>query len=154
MSNAATQIRKDLKAAGFASRSISVKTSKTGSVRVEIKDASIPAEKVKEIAYRQQKIDRCETTGEILSGGNTFVFVGYARGALKVAGEELTVELQKGRRHFGNLEVDGVGQACVWGVWIRGEVGRFVQQISPNDGEALAKILAERGELQGWQKKV
>jgi len=42
---------------------------------VVIKDESIDKEAVEKIAYPFEEVDRCEVTGEVLAGGNTFVFV-------------------------------------------------------------------------------
>lgn len=148
MSNAAQSIRNDLKAAGYALRAFSIRSARTGSVTVEIKDASIPKSRITEIACRHEKIDR-DGSGEILSGGNTFVSVNYAREALEAAGVELTARLRAGERSFSGLHVDadGADAAHTWHVWSNGAVGRHLRQISPFDGEALAGVLAERGEL-------
>jgi hypothetical protein len=149
MSNAAVLIRNDLKAAGYALRAFSIRTAATGSVTVEIRDASIPKSKITEIACRYESISRDTATGEILSGGNTFISVRYARAALQAAGVELTARLRCGERTFASVHVDGEGAdaAHTWHVWSNGAVGRHLLQISPFDGEALAQLLAERGEL-------
>ena len=68
----------DLKAAGYNSRQVSVKHK--GAYYVTIRDASIPGEQIREIAERHERITRDEGTGEILSGGNSFVFVERADG--------------------------------------------------------------------------
>lgn len=46
------------------------------SLNVKIK-ALLPKSKVESMVKGLEKIDRCHATGEILSGGNTFVFVDY-----------------------------------------------------------------------------
>lgn len=69
------QIKKELKAAGFTGK-ISVTTD--SSIRVTLKDYSMSAEAIKIfLASKYERISRCEATGEILSGGNRFVFVSY-----------------------------------------------------------------------------
>jgi len=52
------------------------------SISLTIKDAEVDAEAVWEIANRSTSVDRCEASGEILSGGNTFVSVNTFRGDL------------------------------------------------------------------------
>jgi len=71
----AKAIRKELKEKlGYTSRQISVR-SYGSSVDVVIKEESIDKEAVEKIAYPFEEVDRCEVTGEVLAGGNTFVFV-------------------------------------------------------------------------------
>lgn len=149
MSNAAQSIRNDLKAAGYALRAFSIRSSRTGSVSVEIKDLEIEKGQITQIACAHEKIDRDSATGEILAGGNTFVSVRYAREALETAGAELAARMRAGVRVFGGIHVsaDGAGGAHTWHVWTNGDVGRHLRQISPFDGETVAEILASRGEL-------
>ena len=153
MSNAAQHIRNDLKAAGFKLKLFSVRSSKTGSVTVEIRDASIAKSRITEIASRHEHIDRDNATGEILAGGNTFVTVRYARDVLAAAGAELTLRLRAGEREFGTVHVEATS-AHTWQVWSSGAVGRMLRQISPEGGEGLAELLAERGELGAVCKSV
>ena len=149
MSNTAQKIRNDLKAAGYALRAFSIRSCRSGSVTVEIKDLSILKSAITPIACAHEKIDRDEASGEILAGGNTFVTVRYSREALEAAGAELTARLRAGERVFAGVHVDadGADASCIWHVWSNGAVGRHLRQISPCDGEALAELLADRGEL-------
>ena len=48
----------------------------SSSIRIKVKKL-YPLSKIEEIANKYQKIDRDERSGEILSGGNSFVFVEY-----------------------------------------------------------------------------
>ncbi|WP_436890275.1 hypothetical protein [Mammaliicoccus sciuri] len=66
-----TELKKEL---GYTNRQISVKNN-WSSIDVVIKDESVDREAVEKIAYPLEEVDRCEITGEILAGGNTFVFV-------------------------------------------------------------------------------
>ena len=69
------EIRARFKAAGFSSRKISVRVEYFGcssSIRVKIKDASVPFHMVKNIVEEYANIHRCPVSGEILGGGNTF----------------------------------------------------------------------------------
>ena len=81
----AKTIRAALKAKGWSSRKVSVRSdyySMGSSIDVTIKDASVPMSVVKEIAMSAEKIDRCEISGDILSGCNRYVSVNYTREAL------------------------------------------------------------------------
>lgn len=62
---------------GYTSRQVSVK-SRSSTLDITIKDPMIKIKPIEEIAKRFQKIDRCEASGEILSGGNRYVFVDYS----------------------------------------------------------------------------
>jgi hypothetical protein len=78
-------IRKSLKELGYNSRKVSVREDSGGlswCIRITIKDENVDEQAVKEIAQKAKKIDRCEVTGEILGGGNTYVFVTGYRGFL------------------------------------------------------------------------
>lgn len=73
---AAKQIRTELKALGYSSKQVSVRSdsySMDSSICVRVLSANVDMAKVKEIATAQQSVRHCETTGEILSGGNRFV---------------------------------------------------------------------------------
>lgn len=74
----AAEIRKAFKAKGWNAKMVSVRMhqySMGSSIYVSIKHPSIPPEVARKIAEAHQRVDRCEMTGEILSGGNMFVFV-------------------------------------------------------------------------------
>ena len=60
---------------------VSVRSPYYGCVNVEVHDATADYDAVKEIAKRQKSISRCEASGEILCGGNTFIFVEYSERA-------------------------------------------------------------------------
>ena len=87
----AQNLRAALKAAGYKASAISVR-SRHGSLNVAIKDKAIALDNVEEIANGFSNVRRCEASGEILSGGNTFVFVQYAekvREEFKTAAEAI-----------------------------------------------------------------
>ena len=74
----AAQLRKELKAHGWTSRDISVRAKSctySSAIDVVVKRADIDIGKVKELAMEYESISRCEYSGEILSGGNTYVEV-------------------------------------------------------------------------------
>lgn len=59
------------------STTFSVRTASNGTIRVKIKDPSICLQTAREIASRYESINYCDSTGEILSGFNRFIFVDY-----------------------------------------------------------------------------
>lgn len=72
------QLRKLVKDAGFSNKQVSVRERQGGlsySYRLVIKDPDIDVNKVRDIADSFKSIDRCQASGEILGGGNTFCFV-------------------------------------------------------------------------------
>lgn len=81
-------IRRELKRRhGWNSRQVSVRAryfSLGSSIDVEVKDAAVSLAAVKAIAEPHEQIHRCEITGEILGGGNTYLDVGYSSEALKI----------------------------------------------------------------------
>lgn len=91
MSNAA-DIRKAIKSElGLNSRTVSVRTHlyfMESTVYVEVKDHNINLASIKEIAKRYETIHRRSYTGEILSGGNSYVEVGYSSEAEKALAEK------------------------------------------------------------------
>ena len=72
-------IRSELKKVGYSSRMVSVR-SNSCAIHCEIKDKAVDKALVEKIAIQHEDIDYDQYTGEILSGGNTYVFVQYAYG--------------------------------------------------------------------------
>lgn len=75
---AAAEIRAELKKRGISSRQVSVRAdyySMGSSIEILIKDGAINHAKVKAIAEGKERIHRCQVTGEILGGGNRYVSV-------------------------------------------------------------------------------
>lgn len=75
-----TAIRADLKKAGYNSRDISVRVSDAGystRVNVKIKTPAVYLRDVEKQLRKFESIDRDEVTGEVLMGGNVYVFVEY-----------------------------------------------------------------------------
>ena len=74
----AKAIREALKEAGFNQKQISVKKQFSGysvAFYVTIRDTDIEKNTIKNIVNKFKSIDRDEITGEILAGGNDYVFV-------------------------------------------------------------------------------
>jgi copper chaperone CopZ len=78
---AAAEIRGKLKKLyGITSRQVSVRCasfSMGSSIDIEIKDPAVDIREVRNAADSKEKIDRCQYTGEILSGGNRYLSVKY-----------------------------------------------------------------------------
>jgi hypothetical protein len=74
------QIRTELKKLGYNSRKIGVITKNTGystAIYIKIKDKNIDKKEISKITKKYKKVDRCQHTHDILSGGNIFIFVDY-----------------------------------------------------------------------------
>ena len=72
----AKEIRKALREEmGLNARQVGVRKEGYDAVEVRIKDPAVDYYEVQRVCNRFKKIDRCETTHEILGGGNTYVFV-------------------------------------------------------------------------------
>lgn len=82
-------IRAELKAAGFNARQVSVKDRHYGDIKVTVRDIAVPLSAVEAIAMKHQNIRRCESSGEILCGGNTSVEVVYDRNVIAPVAEAI-----------------------------------------------------------------
>lgn len=86
----AQAIRKNLKAAhGYTARQVSISCSRGSAINITIKCPLVKKHLVEAAAKGYESIDRCKFSGEILSGGNTFIFVSYARELLEARAAEL-----------------------------------------------------------------
>lgn len=74
----AKTIRTELKTAGYNARQISVRADGCA-IYLTVRDPSVKAHKVKAIANKYVNVRYCEGSGEMLLGGNTFVYVEYAK---------------------------------------------------------------------------
>jgi hypothetical protein len=89
-------IRAELKKRGWNSRQVSVRgrpCTYSSSIDVVIKDARVPLKVVEKIANSYESVRRCEVTGDILMGGNTYVSVDYDSDALKPYVEAVLAKL-------------------------------------------------------------
>lgn len=93
MSNEAKTVRAALKKElGLNARAVSVRTSHS-TIRVRIHDPKASLDAVREIAKRVESIDRCEATGEILLGGNTYTDVAFSDKAISATVRERAPEV-------------------------------------------------------------
>jgi hypothetical protein len=74
--NKADTLRAAIKAAGYNARRVTVRYQHS-ELRVMIRDSSVSISAVKSIAEPFENVRKCQTTGEILLGGNTYVKVVY-----------------------------------------------------------------------------
>jgi hypothetical protein len=81
-------IRAALKATGIKRNAVSVRGNYT-SIHCVIKDADVAYKVVSDAAYAHQKIHYCEYSGEILSGGNTYVNVEYHEDVVTAVAQKL-----------------------------------------------------------------
>jgi hypothetical protein len=92
----AAAIRADLKARGWTARTVSVRNesySMGSTVHVTIKDPDVPLATVAELARAHEHVHYCESTGEVLCGGNTHVSVSYDRAAIRPVAEAILARL-------------------------------------------------------------
>lgn len=85
------EIKKYLKENGIDTKNINVKCFNGGyseSYNITIKDININIEKVRELVKTFESYERDERTGEILEGGNIYIFVNYDYNTLKLANEK------------------------------------------------------------------
>lgn len=71
-----TALRKELKEHGYNNRRVSVRYDGYA-IWVTVKAFDIDKKEIENIAMKYENYSCDERTGEILSGGNTFVFVDY-----------------------------------------------------------------------------
>lgn len=148
-------IRAALKAAGYGKADVSVHNdsySMGSTVHVKIKRPEISLSKVEAIADPFARVDRDES-GEILGGGNCFVDVDYADGALDAAAGRINEQVAAGRKHFGPCELV-VKDPFTYQVWNNtgdderdnvGRAGMHIDRKAP--GAGLARELAKIGML-------
>lgn len=85
-------IRAELKTAGYAPRDFSVRVRDCGystSADVKIKNPEIRSASVERLLSKFESVDRDYATGEILAGGNCYLFVDYADGIFDAPAQEM-----------------------------------------------------------------
>ena len=73
----AVEIRSQLKTLGYGARDVSVRSDHS-SIDVTIRRNGLNVKAIRDIANSAEKIDRSAYSGEILSGGNTYVFIRFS----------------------------------------------------------------------------
>lgn len=102
-------IRSELKTRyGWTSRQVSVKSdsySLGSSIDITIKAPGIPVKVVEEVAKEQERIHRCEYSGEILGGGNRYVSVSLDWELVKQEGLKLVAWVEETPIHPSQLRI-------------------------------------------------
>lgn len=130
----ADQLRAALKAAGFTRKQVSVRTgggSTETSLDVTVRDTTIALSAVEELAGKYENIRRCEATGEILGGGNTFLDVSYDDDAIRTAARAEVLDQL--------MAIDSTGIAGT--ITARGQsilIAKIADQRCPWNGEVVA----------------
>ena len=92
---------------GWTGRQVSVRTdnySMGSTLRVEIKDPSVPLPLVERLAEEHESVRRCEITHDILSGGNRYVSVSYSSEARQALAAPLLDDVQIALDELDTLE--------------------------------------------------
>lgn len=90
-------IKNELKAAGIGTKAVRISVKDSGystAVRVRILSPDVSAESIRRILAHYESIDRDERTGEILAGGNLYLFVEYDDGIFDVVSQEWAATAQ------------------------------------------------------------
>lgn len=91
----AIDLRKEL---GLKPKDISIRIENCGyseSIRVEIKNLLISKSDIENKLAKYRDVGRCEVTGEILQGGNTYVTVNYNSDSMKAASKKIKSDVEK-----------------------------------------------------------
>lgn len=86
--------RAALTAAGFTGKQVTVlqeRCTYSTALRFTVRDPSVALDRAREVAETFESIRRCEVSGEILSGGNTFVHVVHSESARAALAAPLVV---------------------------------------------------------------
>ena len=97
------EIAAELKEAGYNSRKVSVSVKDSGySTRIDvtIKDPTVNAQAIEAIVNKHDSYKLDERTGEILLGGNTYVFVAYKYGIFDEIASDYLAEAEKAMQHM------------------------------------------------------
>lgn len=97
------EITAELKEAGYNSRKVSVSVKDSGySTRIDvtIKDPTVNAQAIEAIVNKHDSYELDERTGEILLGGNTYVFVAYKYGLFDEIASDYLAEAEKAMQHM------------------------------------------------------
>lgn len=105
-------IREELKKAGYTSKQVSVRSRNCGysdETRIYVKDLSCDINAIRNICEKFERIDYDQYTGEILMGGNTYIFVEWdwetihnATESKMEEAEKVVDEIESGKEIFSN----------------------------------------------------
>ena len=119
MSDTAKALRAKLKAAGYNARLVSVRHhqySMGSTIHCTIRDPDVKKAAIEDIALEFQRVDRCQISGEILTGCNRFVDVEFSDQArdilLNRALPSVNIALERLEAH---KETDTTLEPCLGG---------------------------------------
>lgn len=117
------EIKSYLKSKGIDTKKVSIKHKWCGyseSFDITIKDINININEVEKLVKQFESIDYDEVTGEILQGGNSYIFVAYDYDTIKEANQkynpmvldilykELSTRTEEEQKHFYNGDINPV----------------------------------------------
>lgn len=132
-SEAAQELRAELKARGWSSRDVSVRVKPctySRAIDIVIKRVDISKKEVEGLAGKYESVRRCEASGEILSGGNTYVSVTYDW--------KLKEKMVK-----------GIMPACIEALKQANENRGYVYKV---DGTDFTVAVGQTGRITAWDK--
>ena len=127
-------IKEELKDKGFNTKNISVREKSGGystAYYVTIKDPTIDKDEVERIAEGRESYERDYATGEILSGGNTYVFVDYDDSAFDEVAKPYEKKASEYLDKMKDVQ-DGYGISIKDGVWLTRD-GNSIEMVVQND---------------------
>lgn len=141
---------------GYNSRQVSVKERQGGlswSFTLTVRDASVNLKKVEEFAKGNEDIDRCQASGEILSGGNTFMFVRVTEEVEAAWAEKYINEVESGlasleASKFNSARINDRVSIFSDDYWVTVYVdGRGGMRFAPKSAKAIATYLYKKLEF-------
>lgn len=121
----AAEIRNQLKTLGYTSRDVSVRSDHS-SLDITIRRSGLNVKAIRDIAESFENIRRCEASGEILSGGNTYVFIRFSDDVRDAVAAQV-----RAAADVAGLQTKG---------WARFTVGDYEYEIS-TEGERVNAVL-------------
>ena len=127
-------IKEELKDKGFNTKNISVRERSGGystAYYITIKDPTIDKHEVEKIAEQRESYERDYATGEILAGGNTYVFVDYDDNVFDEVAKPYEKKANDYLQKVKNIE-DGYSIGIKDGVWLSKDNGS-IELVVQND---------------------
>jgi len=149
----AKNLRADLKANGHNARRVSVRYN--GSLYLTIRQRGLSSDAAESIANKFESVSRCEASGEILSGGNTFVFTNYADKLVDEVAAEIEEEVAAVFKELESYDVHTGNTFTIAGVKVRimKDLHNFVAERTDDhqryyvsngyEAKALAKLILD-----------
>ena len=104
------KIRETLKEAGYKTSDFSIRSYDCGysdSSKIHIKNLSIDVSKIRDLLRKFESVDYDVASGEILSGGNTYIIVDYDYETVRAKEDEVRQELDDLIEKLDNSKIDG-----------------------------------------------